>query len=125
MAEAVAMKTNTEEERVLLRAVIARGTDLGCWNECPCGWFYSGPRCPDKGCKEWTTLNGIKRTKLYAHVDKESNYDTGKKLGMDEAALRTFSYWGDEIEFEADVNIETGEVTLIMIDGHKIFPVKG
>jgi len=56
MPEGIAMKVETEAERVALRAVIARGIDPGRWKECPCGWFYSGARCPDKNCKEWTRV---------------------------------------------------------------------
>jgi hypothetical protein len=123
MPEAIAMKAATEPERVMLRAILKRGDQQ--YTECPCGWFYSGARCPDKGCKEWKKANGTKRVKLYAHVDKESNYDKGRELGLDEAAMRNFAYWGGEIEFDAEIDVETGKVRLLAVDGHKISPAKG
>ncbi len=123
MAKATGMKVHTEEERTTLRAILARGAEK--WNECPCGWFYSGARCPDENCKEWKKANGTKRAKLYAHVDKDTNYDIGREIGLEGDALRRFSYWGHEIAFDADVDMETGEVKLLTVDGHKIFPVKG
>lgn len=119
----VTMKANTEEEKVALRAILERGTAE--WYECPCGWFYSGVRCPDKNCKEWTQVNGIRRVTLYSHSDKEGGYDKGQKLGLEGDALRRFASWGYELVFEADVNLETGDVALLTVNGHKIFPVKG
>ena len=123
MAEATAMKAATEPERAVLRAILKRGGQQ--YIECPCGWFYSGSRCPDKTCVAWKKANGTKRVKLYVHGDREGGYAKGKELGLEGDALRTFAYWGEEIAFEADVNMETGEVTLLAVDGHKIFPVKG
>ena len=125
MAEAVAMKVETEEERVALRAVIARGIDPGRWKECPCGWFYSEARCPDKKCVQWKKANGTKRIKLYAHADKDGGFQTGTELGFVADALRRFAGWGYELSFDADVDLETGEVTLVTVNGHKISPTKG
>jgi hypothetical protein len=123
MPEATAMKATTEQERATLRTILARGEQK--YTECPCGWFYLGAKCPDQKCKQWKKANGTKRIKLYTHGDRESAYEVGKELGLEGDTLRTFAYWGEEIEFEADVNMETGEVTLVTVDGHKIFPVKG
>lgn len=120
MAEAIAMKANTEEEKVTLRAVLARGNQT--WSECPCGWFYSGPRCPDKSCKKWKQAGGTKTIKLYAHVDDEGEYEEGEKLGLEGDALREFVSWGYELAFDAKVDMETGKVTLLMVDGRKIEP---
>src|SRR5271170_140854 len=122
MAEAVGVKANTEEEKVAIRALIRAGNAE--WKECPCGWFYFGARCPDKDCKEWTALNGTRRIKLYSHTDKESGYDNGKQLGLTGDALKRFAHWGYELAFDADVNLETGDVTLLTVDGHKISPTK-
>jgi|SRR5271154_5172798 len=125
MAEAIAMKANTEAEKVVLRAVIKRGDAGMKYYECPCGWFYSGSRCPDKNCKEWTTVNGTRKIKLYAHADKDGGFEDGETLGLTGDALTRFAGWGYELVFDADVNMVTGEVTLVTINGHKIFPVKG
>jgi hypothetical protein len=117
MAEVIRIsKAVTEQERVTLRALLARGEQK--WNECPCGWFYSGSCCPDKGCKEWKKRP--KRVKLYAHEDSDSGYEQGEELGLEDDALKNFAHWGYEIEFEADVNMETGEVKLLSVDGRKI-----
>jgi len=123
MPEATAMKAATEQERETLRTILSRGASK--YVECPCGWFYLGPRCPDKACKEWKKANGTKRVKLYVHGDREGGYEKGKELGLEGDALRNFAYWGEEIGFEADVNMETGEVTLLSVDGQKILSVKG
>lgn len=119
MPEAIAMKAATEEERITLRSILSRGENP--YKECPCGWFYSGSRCPDKTCKEWKKANsGTKRVKLYAHVDDEGEYEHGEKLGLEGDALSNFANWGYELEFDAEVNMETGDVKLLTIDGHKI-----
>jgi hypothetical protein len=123
MAEATAMKATTEQERTTLRTILGRGEQK--YTECPCGWFYIGAKCPDQKCKKWKIANGTKRVKLYVHGSKEAGYDKGEELGLTGDALRTFSYWGTEITFEADVNMETGEVTLLSVDGQKILPTKG
>jgi hypothetical protein len=122
MSKAVAvMKAVTECERQVLRAVLSRGGQE--WNECPCGWFYSGPRCPDKDCKEWKKAWGTKRFRLYASADKETAYYIGRdKVGLEGDALSRFSRWGDEIEFEVDIDTETGDVKLVSVNGHKISP---
>lgn len=126
MAEVSALKAHDEHERKMLRNILARGEEK--WNECPCGWFFNGSstRCPDKNCKAWKKENGTKRFKLYAHADRETSYMIGRdKVGLEGDALRTFSHWGEEIEFEVEIDIETGETKLLTVDGHKIFPVKG
>jgi len=123
MARAVAMKATSPEERETLRTVLARGEEK--YFECPCGWFYTEARCPDKDCKEWTTVNGTRRIKLYAHADKDGGFEDGQTLGLTGDALTRFAGWGYELVFDADVNMVTGEVTLVTVNGHKIFPVKG
>ena len=123
MPEATAMKATTEQERTTLRTILARGEQK--YTECPCGWFYLGARCPDKTCKEWKKANSTKRIKLYAHADEDGAYEAGKRLGLEDDALTHFAHWGYEIPFDAEVNMETGNVTLLTVNGHKIFPVKG
>jgi hypothetical protein len=66
-----------------------------------------------------------KRIKLYLHDSGESAYEKGKELGLEGEALKRFSGWGYEVEFDAAVNMETGKVTLLTVNGHKIFPAKG
>lgn len=64
----------------------------------------------------------VRRIKLYLHGDDESAYEKGKELGFEGEALDRFSGWGYEVEFNADVNMETGEVKLITVNGYKISP---
>lgn len=116
---AEAIKTKTKAEADVLRAVLARGNEK--WNECPCGWFYKGARCPDKTCKEWLkTTGGKKQVKLYAHVNSEDYYNDGEKMGLEEGAISTFANWGYEIAFDAEVDLRTGKVKLLTVNGHKI-----
>lgn len=112
------MKANTPEEAATLRKIIARGTAK--YTECPCGWFYTGARCPDKNCKKWKKANGTKKVKLYAHENSENWYHEGQQMGLEGEALTNFSNWGYELQFEGEVNLETGEVKLLSVDGHKI-----
>jgi hypothetical protein len=118
------MKANTPEEVETLRRIFARHSVK--YSECPCGYFYKGARCPDEKCKLWKQANGTKRFKLYAHADDETAYAIGRdKVGLDGDALDNFSRWGYELEFEVDIDMETGNTKLLTVDGHKISPVKG
>lgn len=117
--EAVALKANTPKEAEVLRTVLARSTEK--WNECKCGWFYKGVKCPAKNCPEWKKATGGKKiVQLYAHAEDETYYDEGKKLGLEGEPLRNFSNWGYELAFEGEVDLTTGEVKLLSVDGHKI-----
>jgi hypothetical protein len=112
----VAMKVETETERKVLRAVLSRDKTKK-WAECPCGWFYleSEKRCPDAKCPHRKNTIAVK---LYVHGDDESEYHRGQQLGIkDGEALDRFSGWSYEIEFDAEVNIDTGEVKLLKCDG--------
>lgn len=60
------------------------------------------------------------KIKLYAHADDDTYYEKGEKLGFKGKVLRNFANWGYELEFDAEVDMETGEVKLLSIDGHKI-----
>src|SRR5271157_3971465 len=122
--DAKAMRVGNEAERIAMRSILARTQLLGggeTYTECPCGWFYVGARCPDKKCKEWKKATGGKKVvRLYSHTGRESNYDAGSKLGLEGDALRNFAYWGDEIAFDVEVDLETGSTKLLTVDGHKI-----
>lgn len=119
--ELVKIKAKNEEEAKTLRTVLARSGEK--WNECPCGWFTKGenPKCPDPKCKKWKKATGGKKTvKLYAHENSENWYHDGEKLGLEGDALSNFANWGYELEFEGEVDLETGEVKLLTVGGHKI-----
>jgi hypothetical protein len=115
---ASAIKTKNKAEADVLRVVLARNGEK--WSECPCGWFYKSVRCPDKTCKEWKKANGTRKVKLYAHENSENWYHDGEEMGLEGEALSTFANWGYELEFEGEVNMETGEVKLLTVGGHKI-----
>jgi len=85
------MKAATEQGRITIRNVLAYGGLE--WNECPCGWFYSGARCSDKQCKEWK-----KAVKVYIQGKAED-----RELSLDEKALCRLAYWGNELVFENDI----------------------
>lgn len=78
---------------------------------------YVGPMCPDERCK---VVPETIKTTLYAHVDDGDEFSKGRELGLSMKAAETFSGWGYELEFEAEVNPKTGEVKLLSVDGHKI-----
>lgn len=118
-----AMKANTEEEKKSLRSILARGAANNgpVYKECHCGWFYIGSRCPDKTCNEWKKDGGNKKVvKLYARANEDGHYEQGKKLGLEGEALRNFAHWGYELEFDVEVDLETGNTTLLKVDGRQI-----
>jgi hypothetical protein len=55
--------------------------------------------------------------KFYSNTDKDSNYYRAKELGLSEEAERTFAYCGYEIEFDAVVDTDTGEVFAHAMNG--------
>lgn len=52
------------------------------------------------------------KAKLYLHSDKNSMYYQGEKLKLSEKALKGFRYALYEVEFEVDIDEETGEVII-------------
>jgi hypothetical protein len=115
-----AIKVTIPAEKLILRRIIAKGQSAGnAYKECPCGWFYTGKRCPDEKCKLWIPV-APKIIELYAHVNDEDEYEEGKELGLEDEALRTFANWGYELKFKAEVDLTNGKVKLLTIDGHKI-----
>lgn len=49
-----------------------------------------------------------KNIKMYLHSNKESNYETGKELGLSDEAMDKFRYALYEVELEVEVDMETG-----------------
>lgn len=61
----------------------------------------------------------------YLHSDKSTNIDKGKELGLSEAALDLFVYSLYEVEFNMEVDVETGETRILGVAGVKLEePVK-
>jgi hypothetical protein len=59
---------------------------------------------------------------MYLHSDKGANAYEGEELGLTGEALDNFMYALYEIEFQVDVNMETGVVTIERIlDGLTVF----
>lgn len=59
-----------------------------------------------------------KTVKMYLHQDKESNWDLGEELGMDENTIRdSFAYTLSEVELDVEVDLETGETEIKAVDG--------
>ena len=63
-------------------------------------------------------------TKMYLHGDKCSNIEDGEELGLSEEALKTFAYALYEVEFEVEVNEETGETYILKVDGRELADIK-
>lgn len=61
--------------------------------------------------KEWP-----KETTVYIHGDEDSNYETGKKLGLSEDAAETFRGTGYEVGLIVTVT-KNGRAMLTAIDG--------
>lgn len=58
--------------------------------------------------------------KMYTHGDKDSNYDIGEDLGMDDDALQRFKYNLYEVEFLVEIDTDTGGSRIIEVDGIKV-----
>jgi len=60
------------------------------------------------------------KTKMYLHSDKSSNYELGEELGLTGKALTNFGYALYEVEFEVEINEESGAVNILTVDGRKL-----
>jgi hypothetical protein len=61
--------------------------------------------------------------KMYAHTSRENNYYLS--LGIDFAskeAKNNFQYALYEVEFDVEVDLNTGDTEIIAVDGHKLLP---
>ena len=61
---------------------------------------------------------------MYLQGSKESNYEVGAELGLSERALKKFLYALYEVEFDVEVNTDTGETTIIAVDGRGLAGAK-
>lgn len=65
----------------------------------------------------------IIKTKLYAHRDRDSNYDLirteAESIGFEltEKAERAFAYVGYEISFDVEIDLETGVCHALTVNG--------
>lgn len=57
---------------------------------------------------------------MYLHGSKEDNWDKGEEIGLSEKALDKFKYALYEVEFEIEVNEETGESTILKVNGREL-----
>jgi len=60
------------------------------------------------------------KTDIYLNSTKESNYNKGKELGLKGKALDYFLHALCEVEITVDVNENTGEATIIKVDGKEL-----
>jgi len=58
--------------------------------------------------------------KAYLHSSKESMLEIGDEIGLTGKALVKFRYALYEVEFELEVNTETGLAEIISVNGHKL-----
>jgi hypothetical protein len=58
----------------------------------------------------------------YLHQDKESGWELANKLGFDEetVAFREVMGWAYEIPVELEIDMETGETTILKVQGKKV-----
>ena len=59
-------------------------------------------------------------TTAYLHSSKDANYEKGQELGLSEKALKLFMFALYEVELEVDVNEETGEATILKVNGRNV-----
>jgi hypothetical protein len=60
------------------------------------------------------------KTFVYLHSSKETMYDKGEALGLSEKALEKFIYTCSEVKIGLEVNLETGEATIISCDNRRL-----
>ena len=58
--------------------------------------------------------------KMYLHGSKESNYETGKEMGLKGKALDNFCYALYEVEFDVEVDRDTGAIEILKCDGQEL-----
>lgn len=59
-------------------------------------------------------------TKMYLNSSKDTNYEIGRELNLDDNALDEFVYALYEVEFEVEVDTDTGKSTILKVDGIRI-----
>lgn len=62
------------------------------------------------------------QTKVYLHSSKETMGDKADELGLTGEAASQFRYALSEVEFDIEVNPETGMTKIIAVDGRKLMP---
>lgn len=51
--------------------------------------------------------------KMYLHSSKDSNYEKAEELGLSEEATQKFKYALYEVEFDVEVDMETGDTKIL------------
>lgn len=64
----------------------------------------------------------LSKTTIYIHADKDSNYETARKLGLEEGATKMFKWALHEVAVEIEVDHHTGEYTILKVDGRTLLP---
>lgn len=76
-----------------------------------------------KYCSECGTKFAIKRykkIKYYMHSNKDSNYELASDYGLSGIAKENFMHAMYEVEFDLKLDMTTGEVEIIGVDGMKV-----
>jgi len=60
------------------------------------------------------------KTKIYVKANKENNMIDGINLGLTGSALNNFMYALHEVEFDVEVNEETGNVTILKVNDKEL-----
>lgn len=61
-----------------------------------------------------------KITKMYLYSDKETNVEKAREIGLSEKAQQRFMYALYEVEFEVEIDEETGKSKILKVDGKKL-----
>ncbi len=57
---------------------------------------------------------------VYLHADRENMWNIGEKLKLKGDVLKMFSFAACEVKIKLEVNTETGEATIVEVDGKQI-----
>ncbi len=60
------------------------------------------------------------KTKMYLHSEKESNLEDASELGLKDKAMDSFKYALYEVEFDVEIDEDTGHVTIVKLNGRDV-----
>ena len=61
------------------------------------------------------------RTTIFLHSSKDDNYEKADEMGLTGGAARMFAFACCEVEIELEVDMETGEAEIMLVDRHALY----